>query len=138
MNANMKEISSRIMVNDGEGMACGPCGILAADAETVVLDAGKAVYLHAQWISEAPGVLHEATAESVYDVYGKLNRSEGDFEALIGERDRICGEGISRLFSGCDAEERYAVQFEKLDALIRDELEARGYSMEDGQEEEDD
>ncbi len=135
MSNNMKEISRRVMVNDNEGLACGPSGVLAADAEMAVLDEGKTVFLHAQWVSEAPDILHEATTESVYDVYEKLNRGEGDFDALIAERDRISGAGINLYFPGCVPEERYARQFEELDELLCQELEKNGYSMDDEDEE---
>ena len=131
MSNNMKEISRRVMVNDKEGLACGPCGVLAADAEMAVLDEGKTVFLHAQWVSEAPDVLYEATAESVYDIYERLNHGASNFDELIAERDHISGVGISRLFPGQIAQERYEKQFMELDALIGKALEERGYSMDD-------
>lgn len=134
----MKEINRRIMMNDEQGMACGPCGVLAVDAEMVVDDEGNTVFLHVQWVSEAPGFLREATTESVYDIYERLNRSEGEMDALLKERDRISDAGIEKLFPGCNIEARYAVQFCELEHHIKEMLEARGYELDEVLEKDED
>lgn len=126
----LKEINRRVMVNDESGMACGPCDVLAADAEMVVNDDGKAIYLHVQWVSEAPGFLHEATTESIYDIYEQMN-CEGDIDASAELLERISSVGIGQLFPSCGIEVRYGEQFQELERLIKVQLEARGYEAED-------
>lgn len=134
----MKEISRRCMLNDEVGMACGPCGVIAADAEMVVEDEGKTVYLHVQWISEAPGFLDEATAESVYDLYNGISHDEGDVDALVRECERISAAGIESLFPACDIQERYGEQFREMEQTIKNLLAEHGYEIDEEEEEDED
>ena len=112
--SEIKEISRRVMDNSD----CDPNSIsfmgapLAYDAEIVVEDKGEKIYLHAQWVSEVPeDVIFEATKESIYDVYEKLNNAGSDeFDDLINERDRIESEKLDRTYVW----ERYARQMSDL------------------------
>lgn len=91
----MKIVRRRSMYHEEDGMACGPTGITAIDAELVVDDNGRKIYLHAQWVDEVPDtIVYEATFESTYDVCKKLNSGKGSFDDLIAERDRITAAGI--------------------------------------------
>ena len=127
----MKEISRRAMNNESEGMACGPSGIYAVDAEIVVEDEGKIVYLHTQWVSEvADSILFEATTESVYDEIAKINELiNGDFdefEEACKVLDRIrAKKGLSKN-EGIDISERYAEQYQQLVQMMQEILDQDG------------
>ena len=132
---NMKEISRQSVYSETEGIACGPVGITAVDAEIVVDDNGEKVFLHAQWVCEAGDeILFEATRESIYEVYEKLNTADGDeFEALIEERDRIEAGKIAD-------DSKYQAFYDELVKMIDEEKAANGfvdYGEEDDEDEED-
>ena len=113
---NFKEISRRSMFNVEEGMACGPVGVAAADAEIVIEEDGQRIYLHAQWADVADEeIMCEATRESTYDVYEKINRGEGDFDELIAERDRIQQGTI-------EDDARFAPLYEELKEMVIQKL----------------
>ena len=133
----MKEIDRRVMGHEGGGMACGPMGIYAADAEITVEDEGRTVCLHAQWVDEAyDSILFEATTESTYECYRKLNdledgeleiedgMDENDmFDDLICERNRICEEcDMQDLLGDVDLKERYAKEYSELIAMLQEQL----------------
>ena len=88
----MKEISRRSMYYEEEGMACGPVGIAAIDAEIVVeMNNGQKVYLSAQWVDAAGDeIYYQATKASAYEYYLKLHGC--DFEEsqeLIEEKNKV-------------------------------------------------
>lgn len=118
---SMKEIERRINYFTEEGIACGPVSIVVVDAEIVVEDSGSKVYLHGQWVDAASEeILFEATKESVYDVYMKLNGADEDcFDELIKERDRIDAEKIID-------DSRYGAYYEELKEMIFNKLEEEG------------
>lgn len=124
----MKEISRRVMTNQSAGMACGPMFIYAVDAEIVVEDEGRKVYLHAQWVDQASDmILFEATTESVYDCEAKLNSlfdEGGDaFEDAICERDQLQQDtDITKVFGPVDINERYAEQYQQLLSMMQEVL----------------
>lgn len=126
----MKIVSRKSMYHEDYGMACGPIGITAIDAEIVVDDNGQKVYLHAQWVDEAADIiLYEATSESVYDVYKKLNSGKGNFDDLIAERDRITAVKIE---DGA----KYQPYYEKLKKMIIAKMEEHDIEPDfDGEEE---
>lgn len=130
-NTTIKEIERRVNYSVEDGIACGPVSIAAVDAEIVVCDNGERIYLHGQWIDEVPDeVLLEATKESVYDVYMKLNCADYEhFDELIAERDRIDADKI-------EDDSRYESIYEELKKMIAKELSNQGY--EDPFNEEDD
>lgn len=126
-----KEISRRIMVNQDEGgMACGPVtGVTACDAEIVIDDNGKTVYLHAQWVDECDDeILLEATYTSVYDVYDKLNKCDWKdrktVDALLTERDRIVADGI-------EDDTKYQDIYDELKKMVDDKLHECGLIYEE-------
>lgn len=120
--SKIKEISRRIMNNADEGMACGPVGITAIDAEIVVEDEGRKVYLHAQWIDEiGDEISYEATTESAYDIYEKLNHcSDDEFDDLIAMRDQICSNEI-------EDTTRYQSFFDELRKMVEEEIKVQGW-----------
>ncbi len=124
-----------------EGIACGPVGMYVIDAEIVVEDEGRNVYLHAQWISEVGDtVSFEATTESIYDVYEELNKINGNpkafpadaFDKVIEKRNRIQQESsIAAVFSG------YEEQYDQMVQMIREVLDRDGYEYDRSEEWED-
>ena len=133
------EISRRTMMNNESGIACGPCGTLAIDAEIVVEDNDKKVFLHGQWVSDADDmVLFEATKESIYDVNFRINNSEGDLEENLTRRDWIGYRGIDDWFPDIDIKKRYKQQYDALIEMIKAEWVNQGYEddiLSDDQEE---
>lgn len=138
----LKEISRRMMTSKSEGIACGPCGIEAVDAEIVVDDNGRMVYLHGQWITEcSPELFFNATNQSVYEYYKKLKScEESEFEELITERDKITDDAKNDPFlSSIDIMDRYKVQIAALREMLMTGIKELGYELdEDEIEEEDD
>ena len=122
---NLKELNRRIFVDDGSGEACGPCGIFGVDAEMVVEDEGKTVYLHAQWNSETNDYMLEATTRSIYDIYEKMHHCESndEIEALVYHCDEIAELAARDPFlSKIDHKERYYDQYMTLVGMIGDEI----------------
>ena len=125
MNNNtttIKETERRSNYFYEEGFACGPISRAVVETEIVVEDNGEKVYLHGQWIDAvADEILFEATKESIYDVYLKLNDADDElFDTLIAERDRIEADKI-------DDDSRYEPFYEELKRMIIKELEMQGY-----------
>ena len=117
----MRETNRKSMYHEECGIACGPVSITAIDAEITVDDDGKLVYLHAQWVDEASAyLLLEATTESAYEIYEKLNNAEDEeFDNLIAERDRICSERI-------EDDSCYAHYYDELKDMISKEMKMHG------------
>ena len=123
----MKEISRRAMSSESEGMACGPAGIYAVDAEIAVEDGGKTVYLHTQWVDEVSDlILFEATTESIYDrmvrINQMMNADNDEFGKACEEMDRIREEKDLAKNEGFDISERYAVQYQELVRMMQEIL----------------
>ena len=115
-----KEISRRSMYYEEEGSTCGPVSVTSIDTEIVVEENGQLVYLHAQWVDAAGDeIVFEATAESVYDIYEKLNANADNFDALITERDRI---EVTRI----KEDERFDAYYAEMKEMIIAEMEAHG------------
>ena len=127
----MKEISRRAMNNDSEGMACGPSGIYAADAEIVVEDEGKTVYLHTQWVDEVSDeILFEANTESIYDHLVRINKlMNGDNDELgkaCEAMEQARNETDLSRIEGIDISERYAEQYQQLVQMMQEILDRDG------------
>lgn len=116
----IKELSRRCMDNSEPDVnSLAYLGfVYACDAEIVVEDSGDVIYLHGQWISEVPDeILFEATRESIYDIYNKLNHSSSEnFEALIDERERIQSNKLDDEY----ARDRYAAQYDEILKLLEE------------------
>lgn len=128
----MKEISRRAMNSESEGMACGPAGLYAVDAEIVVEDEGKLVYLHTQWVDEVPDDIYfEATTESIYDQMVKMNTNQADFDKAVDEMNRIRDEKDLSKNEGIDISERYAEQYQQLVQMMQEILDQdeKGFSL---------
>ena len=127
---NMKEISRRSMFNIEEGMACGPVSTATADAEITIDNNGDRVYLHGQWIDELGGeIFYEATKESIYDIYEKLYKKEGNFDELMAECDRVNKDAIQNV-------EIYNYYFEEIKKMISYELDKHDIEFDFDEEEE--
>ncbi|MDO4651001.1 MAG: hypothetical protein Q4B26_20375 [Eubacteriales bacterium] len=124
----MREIRRSVQSNEREGMACGPVSTYAVDAEIVVEDEGKEIFLHAQYVAEADAVLFEAHTQSIYDVYKEFNNMNWDdneaFDAAIAKRDKIDKE--ARISDDVNIEERYAEQYQQLLQMIEETVEEDG------------
>ena len=143
----MKELSRRAMSTESNGMACGPMSVYAIDAEIVVEDEGKTVYLHTQWVDAvSEEILFEATTASIYDAEAAINAIDGtgaDFDTAIENRDRLQAENALK---DVDIYERYAKEYEQLIDLMQEVLKEDGidfdlrnpYDDEDWDEEEED
>ena len=119
----MKEISRRAMNSESEGMACGLAGLYAVDAEIVVENEGKFVYLHTQWVDEAPdSIFFEATTESIYDQMIKMNADEAAFDEAIDAINRIRDEKDLSKNEGIDISIRYADQYQQLIQMMQEIL----------------
>ena len=128
-NMSIQEISRRSVFHTDE---CGISGIDSADAEIVVEDNGRQVFLHAQWVSEVPEeFLFETTYESTYDLYEKMFEPGCDADALCAERDRIVAAGMKESESAV----KYPEQRDALIEMILDKLEEHGIEINDGDEE---
>lgn len=128
----MKEISRRAMNSESEGMACGPAGVYAIDAEIVVNDEGKTVYLHTQWVDEASDmILFEATTESIYYQMVKMNADEAAFDEAVDEMNRIRSEKDLSKNEGIDISERYAEQYQQLIQMMQEILDQdeKGFNL---------
>lgn len=127
----MKEISRRAMNNESEGMACGPSGLYAVDAEIVVEDEGRNVYLHTQWVSEVQDeISFEATTESIYDHLAKvdklMNGDNDEFEKACKEMERTLDKTDLSKNEGIDIYERYAEQYQQLVQMMQEILDQDG------------
>lgn len=118
------ELSRRSRYHDGEGIVCGPVSISTAEAEIVVEDSGKKVYLFGEWVSESPDeVLFEATKKSIYDIQVSIDLAKDDTDEKYEELDAVREDTIDDWFPGCDIEKRYAVQHEEILKMLQAELE---------------
>ncbi len=129
----IREISRRVQMTEDEGIACGPASTVSLEAEIVIDDNGKKVYLHGQWVDAAPeDTLYEAHTVSMFDMYIRMTHAEDDeeLEALCNERDRL--DEMYRVDMT-----PYESYIAELDQMIREEGEKHRLDWEDEEEEED-
>lgn len=134
--ANVKELRRQVMYNLDEGMCCGPVDVTSIDAEIVVEDNEETVYLHGQWVDTVGNeIYYEATKTSVFEIYKKLNRGDGDFNKLIAERNRIVEETTIKEDEACS---RYSKFYEELKNMIIEEMNNNNIECSLNSDEEDD
>lgn len=126
---SIKEISRRAAFHTDE---CGISGIDSVDAEIVVENEGKRVFLHAQWVSEAADdIIFETTYESAYDIYEKMFDPAVDVQALCDERDRVVAAGMTEEESAA----KYPEQHEALIEMVKAKLAENGIEIEEDADE---
>ncbi len=120
-----EEISRRAMYHEESGMSCGPVsGPKVADAEIAIEVDGDPVYLHAQWLSEfREYILFEATSESTYDWYEKMNDAE--YEEI--DELRKCADAAAEK----KVEWPSDLYYEELYDMLKDVLQENGIDPED-------
>lgn len=130
---NIIELKRRMTTNSfGAGVACGPMGYDAVDAEIIVLDNGNKVYLHGEWVSENPdGFLLEATTESIFNLNEQLNDcSDDEFDKLIADRERIRENAMTvEYWANVDVKERYKMQYAEILKILANEMVRLGYEF---------
>lgn len=125
----IKELSTRCEVSSQDGMACGPCGLTAINAEMVIEEDGIQKYLICTWVSEADdAVSFEITQESIFDYLSAGDISDEELEDL----DRIRENG-GIIFSSCDGEYsgKYTEQYNKLIDMVRSKIIEEGFLEEE-------
>lgn len=125
----IKELSTRCEVSSQDGMACGPCGLTAINAEMVIEEDGIQKYLICTWVSEADDeVSFEITQESIFDYLSVSDISDEELEDL----DRIRENG-GIIFSSCDGEYsgKYNEQYNKLIDMVRSKIIEEGFLEEE-------
>lgn len=123
----MKELSRRLEYHEEDGFACGPFGLTVIDAEIVIDDNGDTVYLHGQWVDAAGDeILFEATTESIYDAYIRMNNAKNDEEmdSACEERDRISEYQIEN-------DEKYQAYYDDLKTMIIEEMKAHDFDTDE-------
>ncbi len=116
------EVSRRSMYHEDYGMACGPVSSASIVTEIVVDVDGKYVYLHGEWVDLAGDDYYfEATAESLYDAFEKMNNATDDkaFQDALAERDRI-GQGCIQ------DDSLFGPFYEEMKQMIHREMDAHG------------
>lgn len=120
---DIKEVRRRVMCTTDEGIACGPVSSTAIEGEIVIDDEGKEVYLHGQWVLEAhESILVEATNESVYDIYERMDINSDEFDAMIKEIEEIRKTTIDEN----TARNRYGAYIDALAEMIIEKIKDEG------------
>ena len=115
------EISRRSMYHEEVGFACGPVSCTSIITEIVVDVDGKQVFLHGEWVDLAGDYYFEATTESLFELYEKMDNAadEDEFQKALDERDRI---GKDCIADDSDFEPFY----EEMKKMIWEEMDAHG------------
>lgn len=128
------EISRRSIYDEDDGLACGPAGSTAIEAEIVVEMDGQRYYLHGEWVDIAGDYNFEANTESFCAAYEKYMSAanEDEKQKAIDECNRISD---GRIADDSIFEPFYA----ELKQMIHDEMTAHGLEdfIEDEEDEED-
>ena len=119
-------IGRNIQYSEDTGLACGAFDESAIDAELVLEDEGKRIFLYAQWTDQMPDCIRmEATSESLYEISRQMGNRDADWELLAAERNRI---RKGRLDEAAVAE-RYSPYFEELKRMVAIKMKEHGYSF---------
>ena len=122
----IRAVGRRIRFSEDSGMACGAFDECSVDAELVLEDKGKRVYLYAQWTDQMPEVIRtETVPESLYEINARLADRNADWEATAAERNRI----LKGRLADAAAEERYGPYLKELREMVAAEAEAHGYRV---------
>ena len=122
----IEAVSRRVRFSEDTGMSCGAFDESAVDAELVLEDQGRRVFLCGQWTDQMPDRIRmEAVPESLYEISEQMDSRGSDWGDLAARRERILKSRID----DPAAAERYAPYFEELRRMIVSELEAHGYRI---------
>ncbi len=122
---NVKEVSRRSMYYEDRGMACGPVRLMTIDAEIVLDDNGKTVYLHGQWVNLAGDeIYHAAYSESAYDVYARLNKSDNDGDDSLDVDEDADVTKIEE--AKIEDDSRYESFYKEMEKMIHNEMKEHG------------
>lgn len=120
-------IDSRIMSHEDKGSSKKNKLNTIIDAEVEVSDKGEKVFLHARWSSDASSeFIIEATKESLYELYEKLNNGIVDEKVLIEDINRIKESKFDEDFVA----QRYAAQCDQLVRMVAYEMFAKNIDPE--------
>lgn len=126
---NMIEISRRCNYHEESGVACGPMGVTAVNAEITLEVDGQKVYLLGQWQDITGEFGFEATKESLYDILVKDYPSGSAEEKFsFSELDRIRAGAIKD-----DA--MFQPFYDQLTEMIHAEMEAHDIDWEEEEDE---
>ena len=121
------EINRKVNYFLEEGIACGPVSIGVIEAEIEVEDDGEKVYLYGEWVDAAGEYLFAASNESLYDVLQKYHAGGNKDDSLIEEHNRMMENAISD-------DSRYEPFYKELESMIKEEMAAQGYEIDDDEE----
>ena len=119
-------ISRDIRYSEDTGLTCGAFDESAIDAELVLDDEGRRVFLYAQWSDQMPeSIRMEAVSESLYEISRQMEDRDADWEFLAAERNRIRESRVN----DAAAAERYAPYYEELKRMVTSEMKCHGYLL---------
>ncbi len=117
-------ISRDIRYSEDTGLTCGAFDESAIDAEIVLEDEGKRIFLYAQWTDQMPDSIRmEAAPESLYGISERMGNRDADWESLAAERNRI---RKNRPDDSAVAE-RYAPYFDELKRMVVSKMREHGF-----------
>ena len=117
-------ISRDIRYSEDTGLTCGAFDESAIDAEIVLEDEGKRIFLYAQWTDQMPDCIRmEAAPESLYRISRRMEDRDADWESLAAERSRIREDRLEN----AAAEKLYAPYFGELKQMVISEMKKHGY-----------
>ena len=117
-------ISRDIRYSEDTGLTCGAFDESAIDAEIVLEDEGKRIFLYAQWTDQMPdSILMEAALESLYGISQRMGDRDADWEFLAAERSRIRKNRLD----DAAAAGRDAPDFDELKRMVVSEMREHGY-----------
>ncbi len=117
-------ISRNIRYSEDTGLTCGAFDESAIDAELVLEDEGKQIFLYAQWTDQMPDCIRmEAALESLYGISRRMENRDADWGFLAAERSRIRKNRLD----DAAAAERYAPYYDELKRMVVSEMREHGY-----------
>lgn len=113
--SEIKELNRKCEMAQDEGIACGPCGITAVNAEMEIEEDGQKRFLIVTWVAEAgDSVSFEVTKESIYPF---LACEDDDMDKL--ESIRSDAEVMNK---GKDVYKIYSKQYDILVQMVKDKI----------------
>lgn len=112
--------SARVNYYSESGLACGPMGLLAVEAEMQVWHGNDIIYLHAGWVDQAPDtIIYEATEDSLWPYL--FDSSEKTVRALTLLREEELESHITDLLENPESEylEEYALLRDMIFSFMR-------------------
>ncbi len=111
----IKELNRKCEMAQDGGIACGPCGLTAVNAEMEIEEDGQKRFLIVSWIDEViDSVSFEVTKESIYPF---LACEDDDLEKL----EHIRSEA-DEMNKGKDIYKIYSKQYDVLVQMVKDKI----------------